>query len=211
MFRFYVAILALLAATAAHSAVIFTANLTHDQETVQGPFLTSTGDPRPQSFGTAMFILNDAMTQLSFTAEITNIDVTGSQTPDTNDNLTAAHIHSPALPGSNGSVVWGFFGAPDNDNNPDNLVVTPFVSDVGGIFSSTWDLPEGNGGNTLALQLANIFAGLSYINFHTNQFRGGEIRGQILLVPEPTSIALCVSALALLMFWKRPTRPDFKR
>jgi CHRD domain len=85
-------------------------------------------------------------------------------------------------------VRWGFFGSPDNDTNPDNLVVTPFATGVGGTFSSIWNQPEGNGGTTLTAQLPAIQAGLAYINFHTVQFGGGEIRGQI--VPEPSAIVL---------------------
>jgi hypothetical protein len=123
-------------------------------------------------------------------ATIFNIDVTGSQTADTNDNLVAAHIHAPAPPGVTAPVVWGFFGAPDNDNNPDNLVVTPFASGVGGVFTSVWNAPEGNGGTSLSAQLPNLFGGLAYINFHTVQFGGGEIRGQINPVPEPSSMIL---------------------
>src|SRR5262249_17469845 len=85
-------------------------------------------------------------------------------------------------------VRWGFFGAPDNDNNPDNLVVTPFATGVGGTFSSIWNQPEGNSGTTLTAQLPAIFAGLAYINFHTVQFGGGQIRGQV--VPEPSALVL---------------------
>jgi hypothetical protein len=166
--------------TSSFGDTLLTANLTHDQETVQGALTTSTGDPRPLSFGTATFLLNDAQTQMSFTATIFDIDVTGTQTPDTFDNLVNAHIHVGAPPGVNGPVRWGFFGAPDNDTNPKQLVVTPFASGVGGTFSSIWDLPEGNAGTTLTGNLPGILAGLSYINFHTTQFGGGEIRGQIL-------------------------------
>ncbi len=119
------------------------------------------------------------MTALTFSATIFNIDVTGTQTPDTFDNLVAAHIHAPAPPGINAPVVWGFFGTPDNDNSPDDLVVTPFSTGVGGVFTSKWDLPEGNAGTTLSAQAPNILAGQSYLNFHTVQFGGGEIRGQI--------------------------------
>ena len=36
--------------------------------------------------------------------------------------------------------------------------------------------PEGNG-TTLAAQLTNLTTGHAYINFHTTQFGGGEIRG----------------------------------
>src|SRR5678816_3164047 len=116
---------------------------------------------------------------MTFTATINNIDTTGTQTPaDTNDNLVNAHIHAGATvaPGVNGPVVWGFFGNPFNDNNPNDQRVTPFATGVGGTFSGKWDPPEGNG-TTLAAQLANLRAGRAYINFHTVQFGGGEIRG----------------------------------
>jgi hypothetical protein len=116
---------------------------------------------------------------MTFTATINNIDVTGTQTPgDTNDNLVAAHIHAGAsvVPGVNGPVVWGFFGSPFNNNNPNDQVNTPFTTGVGGTFSGTWDAPEGNG-TTLAAQLTNLTTGHAYINFHTTQFGGGEIRG----------------------------------
>jgi hypothetical protein len=200
MFRFCASLLALLvtvvASTAGRAGTIFTATLTHDQEATQGALTTSTGDPRPLSFGSATFTLNDAETELAFTATIFNIDVTGTQTPDSFDNLVTAHIHVGALPGANAPVRWGFFGAPDNDNNPDNLVITPFTTGVGGTFSSTWNLAEGNA-TTLTAQLPDIRAGLAYIDFHTVQFAGGEIRGQI--VPEPSSIVLAgVSGLILL-------------
>ena len=175
---------------------IGTANLTPDQETTQGPLLTSTGAPRPLSFGTATFTLNDAQTALTFTATIFNIDVTGTQTADVNDNLVAAHIHVGAGPGANALVRWGFFRAPDNDTSPKQLVVTPFATGVGGTFSSVWDLPEGNG-TDLTASLPAIFAGLAYINFHTVQFGGGEIRGQIALAtPEPAAVVALATGMA---------------
>jgi hypothetical protein len=198
--RTALSILPLLLAGASQAAMVFTANLTHDQETGGTgllPLTTSTGGPRPLSFGTATFTLNDAQTQLAFTATIFNIDVTGAQTPDTFDNLVNAHIHVGALPGAAAPVRWGFFGTPDNDTTPDQLVVTPFATGVGGTFSSIWDLPEGNGGTTLATNLPGILSGLAYINFHTVQFGGGEIRGQI--VPEPSSVVLIGAGLLALV------------
>ncbi|OJW20297.1 MAG: hypothetical protein BGO49_05215 [Planctomycetales bacterium 71-10] len=183
---------------AARADLIAQVNLTHAQETVSGTPVTSTGDDRPLAHGVGTLVLNAARTQIAMTVTIYDIDVTGAQTADTNDNLTAAHIHVGAGPGANAPVRWGFFGSPDNDNNPDDLVVTPFASGVGGTFTSVWNLDEGNAGTTLTTNLPAILAGLSYINFHTVQFGGGEIRGQINFVPEPAgAIALGTGAAAL--------------
>jgi len=182
------------ASTSGNAVTMFTANLTNSQENPPTVPTLSTGGPRPASFGFATFMLNDAQTALSFNATIFNIDVTGTQTPDVNDNLIAAHIHAgPNPPPVNNPVVWGFFGSPFNNTTPNDNVVTAFPPGsglVGGTFSGTWDAPEGNG-TTLAEQLGNILAGRAYINFHTTQFPGGEIRGQITaVVPEPSSMAL---------------------
>jgi hypothetical protein len=158
------------------------------------------GQPRPASSGTASFFIDAASTFMTFTATIFNIDVTGSQTADVNDNLVAAHIHAGPLvtPTVNGPVVWGFFGTPFNDNNPNDFSFAPFTSGVGGTFSGKWDLAEGNA-TTLAAQLPNILAGRAYINFHTTQFTGGEIRGNIVsAVPEPESYALVLAGLAVI-------------
>ena len=209
MHRIHTTILAALAAlfvgTGAHASIIFGANLTNGQENPPTVPTLSTGGPRPASFGFATFVLNDAMTAMTMSATIFNIDVTGTQTADTNDNLIAAHIHAgPNNPPVNNPVVWGFFGMPFNDNNPNDFAMTPFASGVGGTFSGKWDAPEGNM-TTLAAQIPNILAGRAYINFHTVQFGGGEIRGA-LLVPEPSTIALLgLAALGLIGFgWRRP-------
>jgi hypothetical protein len=156
----------------------FIVNLTNSQEVPPTHPTTTGGARRPSSFGTAHFTINGAGTAMSMTATINNIDFTGAQTADTNDNITNAHIHAGAAvaPGVNGPVVWGFIGTPFNDNNPNDAVVTPFGAGVGANVSGKWDAPEGNG-TTLAAQLDNIRNGHAYINFHTSQFSGGEIRG----------------------------------
>jgi hypothetical protein len=174
----------------AQADTVFVANLTNGQETPPVVPTLSTGGPRPASFGTATFTLNDAMTALTFTATIFNIDFTGTQTPDVNDNLTNAHIHAAPLVTTTAPVVWGFIGMPFNDTSPTDTVMTPFATGVGATVTGKWDLNEGNGGTTLTAQLPNIFSGNSYINFHTVQFAGGETRGVLLQVPEPSTISL---------------------
>ena len=179
----------------AHAITLLTAELTNAQEVPPAiPTTTTTGASRPASFGTASLVLNDAQTSMTLISTIFNIDFTGTQTVDVNDNLTAAHIHaSPDVtPATTAPVVWGFFGQPFNDNNPVDLVVNPFLTGVGGVINSKWDAPEGNN-TTLAEQLPNILSGRSYLNFHTVQFPGGEARGAINVatnvVPEPSTVA----------------------
>ncbi len=192
MFVYFMGAMAMLAQIS-RASIILTADLTNSQETTNPTPTTTTGAARPASYGTAQFVINDAMTAMTFTATIFNIDFTGSQTADPNDNLIAAHIHaSPTVtPTTNAPVVWGFFGTPFNDNNPNDVVITPFANGVGGTISGKWDLNEGNN-TTLSAQLANILSGHAYINFHTTQFPGGEIRGNISVVstPEPSSSLL---------------------
>jgi hypothetical protein len=95
-------------------------------------------------------------------------------------------------------VVWGFFGTPFNNNNPPDEVNTPFTGGaVGGTFSGTWNALEGNN-TTLTAQLANILAGRSYINFHTVQNTGGEIRGQLVLTSEPSATMLMAFGMLLM-------------
>ncbi|MEQ1949199.1 MAG: CHRD domain-containing protein [Bryobacteraceae bacterium] len=162
----------------------------------------STGEARPVSFGTATLVLNSAQTQITYSISVTNIDFTGSQTPDANDNLTAAHFHAgPAVsPSTNGGVVFGFFGAPFNDNNPNDVVVTPFPNGVGGTVLGKWDLAEGNS-TTLTAQLSNLLNGHAYVNFHTRQFGGGEVRGNLIAGPginNPTILPSATQGLSYL-------------
>lgn len=84
-----------------------------------------------------------------------------------------SHIHRAPL-GSNGPIVFGF-------NNPDG----------------TWPL---NGSATWTglsdTNVADLFAGNFYVNFHTSQFPSGEVRGQIFVVPAPGSAALLLIGAA---------------
>lgn len=187
---------ALLAGATAHAAlIILEATLTNAAETPPTSPTTDAGAPRT-SFGTAIFHLHTSVPLMTMSATITGIDI-GGQTPDVNDNLVAAHIHAgPNDPNvTTNPVRWGFFGTPDNDVSPKQLVITPAASGAGGTFESTWDANEGNptGVNNLAGQIDHILAERSYINFHTAQFGGGEIRGTlrvVQIIPEAGTLAL---------------------
>lgn len=180
----------------ARADTILFANMTNNQEVPPVNPTLVTGAPRPISFGSASFVLNTAQTQMTMTATVFNIDFTGQQTADPNDNLTIAHIHGGpnVTPANTGPVIWGFFGAPINDV-PNTVAVTPFLMGVGGTVSGVWDVNEGNN-TTLTAQIDNILNGRTYINFHTTQFPGGEVRGQLVVVPEPATMLLLGTGLA---------------
>ncbi len=88
---------------------------------------------------------------------------------------TAAHFHGPALPGVNAGVQIGFTGFP--------TAVTS--GSYGNIFVLT------------AAQETQLLNGLWYVNIHSSQFPGGEIRSQ--LNPDivlPVELASFVSVIS---------------
>src|SRR3954454_19842355 len=84
----------MLAGTYCQAATILMANISNAAENPPTIPTTTTGAARAASFGTATFVLNEAMTAMTMSATLFNLDFTGSQTPDVNDNLVAAHIHA---------------------------------------------------------------------------------------------------------------------
>ena len=98
-------------------------------------------------------------------------------------NATAAHVH-------------GFSNATTNSGVLQGLTATPATS---GTITGSW--APGS-----ALQVSQLFAGLTYINLHNDTFPGGEIRGQLVPVPEPgISGLLGMTGLALLRRRSRRT------
>lgn len=155
-------------------SIYFRGPITGAQEVVSPPVVTTAS-------GTIVAHLLRGGTALQFTATVTGIDFTGSQTTGgaspTNDNLTLAHLHD-APAGSNGGVVYGFIGAPLNDLDGD-LIVTPTPGGVGGTVWGEWDAGEGNS-TTLTAKIPDLLNDEIYINFHTVEYPGGEIRGQLI-------------------------------
>lgn len=78
--------------------------------------------------------------------------------------LTGGHIHGPAPIGANASVI-----VPFNDANG-----APASGTLTGTFTSTNTLNISN--DSLDVLMTN---GNAYVNLHTSQFPGGEIRGPL--------------------------------
>ena len=92
---------------------------------------------------------------------------------------SAAHIHCCAPPGTNAGVLFPFAGVP--------------AATSGSIPEQTFAITP--------LEVAELEAGLMYMNIHNTTFPGGEIRGQLLApTPEPASIGFIVPGLACLAF-----------
>lgn len=88
-----------------------------------------------------------------------------------NGNISVAHFHGPAAAGQNAGVQVNF-GAISGLSSPS--IGSTTISDT---------------------QEADLLAGLWYINIHTDLFSGGEIRGQVQVVPIPAAIWLFGSGL----------------
>ena len=97
---------------------------------------------------------------------------------------TASHIHAPAPLGTNAPVI------------------IPFTSANGFIAGTTSGTVDYSGTLT-SLQVSEFLSGLAYVNIHSTVFPGGEIRGQLIAVPEPSTYAVAGGALLLLLVGRR--------
>ena len=174
------AMVTLMFARPAEAVTRFRAIIENEQEVANPPV------PEQGTGGMGVFELNDAMNALSYDITLFGLDIDGLQTPgNANDNANRFHIHAgPA--GTNGGIV---FGMKDPNHDVDDLVVNPVTGRITGV----WDGNEGNG-TTLTAQLPALLANGLYFNVHTTDFAGGEVRGQIILVPEPATCMLCAIA-----------------
>jgi hypothetical protein len=116
---------------------------------------------------------------------------------DLTTNLTNAHIHLAATPGGNGGVLVPFFAA----GTVETITPTPPALPLGTAGSLTESI-QITDPVTLASFLSGSAGGLLYVNVHSVNFPGGEIRGNLpatTLTPEPASLGLTLAALAGLM------------
>lgn len=118
-------------------------------------------DTRAQ--GQAIFRLSADGTSLYFKLILANIE-----------NVRMAHIHLAPI-GANGSVVvWLCPSAP-----PAQLIPGRFNGVLAEGVITEANLVGALAGQPLSALIEQIQAGNAYVNVHTDQFPGGEVRGQI--------------------------------
>lgn len=123
-------------------------------------------DPAVVSSGTGF-----AEVTLDTETNLLTWDVTFS---DLEDNYTNAHFHGSAAPGANAGPFQGIHQPEFTDQTFGNLVGSATLSETNKQI---------------------ILDGLAYINIHSVEYPGGELRGQV--VPEPGTYALFAGLFTL--------------
>lgn len=146
-----------LAASASAQTVTLTAILTGGEET---PAIINTG-----AVGTAEVSVDVANREVAVTLKVFNIPTT----------TTAGHIHIGAK-GTPGPTVLNFPSSLVGRTGDFTMVFR--LGDTPGVFN----VRSAIGILTIDDAIQAITGGNSYVNIHTRQFPGGEIRGQLTVV-----------------------------
>ncbi len=130
---------------------------------------------------------------VNLTLSGTNLTLSGSFS-GISAPATAGHIHGPGAVGVNAPVIYDLV----------SLGVLSF-SGTSGTYNGTIHLgPLANfPAYTLAQQITDLDNSLWYLNVHDSTFPGGEIRGQIVPVPEPSILGLLGLGAAGLLCWRK--------
>jgi len=114
--------------------------------------------------------------------------------------LTVSHLHFAPTKVSGGVMIFLCGGG----NQPACPAATSGTI-TGTITAANVTGPSGQGitPGDLDSALAAVRSDLSYANMHTTMFPGGEIRGFLVAVPEPSSMALAGLGALALVRWNR--------
>ena len=158
--------------------LVFTATLTGAQE------VPPNGSP---GIGSALVTI-DTVTNLM----TINVSFAGLVSP-----TTIAHIHCCAGPGGIASPATT---VPSFPGFPVGVTTGTYLQTFNLTLASSYNpaFITASGGTVAAAQaafIAGLLNGQAYINIHTQQFPGGEIRGQLQAVPEPATLLLLTSGM----------------
>src|ERR671919_36701 len=168
-----VVMLLLFSAVAKADQLAFTATLTGAQEV---PPSGSAG------IGSGLVTLDTVTNLLTV-----NVSFAGLGSP-----TIASHIHCCTPPGANAIVATA---VPSFPGFPLGVTTGTYLMTFDLTLASTYNpaFITAHGGTVAGAQaafIAGLTTGLTYLNIHTVQFPGGEIRGQLQAVPEPASLFL---------------------
>jgi len=163
----------MLSAVAKADQLVFTTTLTGAQE------VPPTGSP---GIGSALVTLDTTTNLLTV-----NVAFAGLGSP-----TIASHIHCCTPPGANAMVATT---VPTFPGFPLGVTTGTYLMTFDLTLASTYNpaFITAHGGTVAGAQaafIAGLISGQTYLNIHTSQFPGGEIRGQLQAVPEPASLLL---------------------
>lgn len=144
-------------------------------------------DSTASGLGTVIF--DDAAVTATYSFRIEGLDygpATGGepQTPETDDDVVSTHFHNQVR-GTNGAVVFGQIN-PAHDNDDLQIVLNPDGSwTVSGVWETTDPANVSIANFAATLGSAEVGSDVPlYFNVHSNEFMGGEIRGQLVAIAD---------------------------
>ncbi|GAA6185454.1 MULTISPECIES: CHRD domain-containing protein [Aliiglaciecola] len=157
----------------ANASFMFSATLEGEQE-VPSIVTTASGMAMGELSGmSGSYVFNYQIDYMDLSSPI--IDIAGG-----------GHFHNAPL-GANGGVIHLF----DTDT-------FTFLGTTSGSIMGDWRFDDVTNPLTDALA-EQLMAGNVYINLHTQNFNGGELRGQLTVMPEPATWFLFVTGMLFVM------------